>query len=142
MLRDAGPEYARQLRTANKAAADSVARIAVRRATGLSALAARAAQTLRARGEQRFAKLQLGLANRPEALGANFGAHHDRVRDTARGPVRGWNQFADFGGNQFSGGAKDLFLYWSISQASRSGELLEVYERELDQLLDRLARGR
>lgn len=139
VARTAGPQFTKQLRLANKAAAESVARIAVQRATGLGGVAARAARTLRARGEQRYAKLSLGSKQQPEALGANFGAYHDRVRNTARGIQVGWNQFAEFGGNQFTGGASDLFLYWSISRASRSGELLEHYERELDALLDRLA---
>lgn len=141
VTRAAGPQFVKQLRAANKAAADTVARLAVQRATGLGGVAARAVKTLRARGEQRYATLTLGDKRRPEALGGNFGAYHDRLRSTARGTVRGWNQFAPFGGNQFTGGASDLFLYWSISQASSSGELLGVYERELDKLLDLLARG-
>jgi hypothetical protein len=134
-VRAAGPRFARELRNANRDAAETVADTARARARSLGGMQARAATTIKARGEQRYAKLTLGDARHPEALGANFGAYHDRIRNTRRGIQAGWNQFPEWGGNQFTGGARDQFLYWAVRRSRQTGEFAAAYEQALDRLI-------
>lgn len=71
------------------------------------------------------------------AMGANFGAKHNLVRNTRRGTVLGWNQFPEVGGNDFTGGARDRFLYYTISRENAA--VVAAYEDAVDRLLDKLA---
>lgn len=131
-LRDIDQSMPRELRKANKSAAEIVASAARDRAVSLGGVAAKSAPSLKAGGEQRFAKVSLGGARYPFALGANFGAQHNIARNTSRGLVLGWNQFPEWGGNQWMGGAADRFLYWAIRR--KRDEFVSEYERLIDQL--------
>ncbi len=134
-----GPSGARLLRLANKEVAETVAARARDRAESLGGVAAKVAPSIKAAAEQRYAKLSFGGARWPMAMGANFGAYHNVPRNTRRGVVTGWNQFPEWGGNRFTGGAKDQFIYWTIA---RMGDDIEAeYEEALDRLLELLAQG-
>lgn len=131
-----GPEGARELRHANKEVAELVAGRARARAVGLGGVAAKVAPSIRSAAEQRYAKLSFGGARWPMAMGANFGAKHNLVRNTRRGTVLGWNQFPEVGGTDF-GGARDRFLYYTISRENAA--VVAAYEDAVDRLLDKLA---
>lgn len=138
-LRDIDATLPKELRQANKNAAEVVAEAGRARAESLGGVARKAAPSLRAAAEQRYAKVSLGGARYPFALGANFGAQHDVPRVSgaaADGTVLGWNQFPEWGGNQFTGGAGDRFLYWALR--ARRDEFVAEYERQIDLLLDKL----
>lgn len=134
-LRDVDVALPRELRVANKEAAELVADAARARAEGLGGVAEKTAPSIRALGEQRRAKIALGGARYPFALGANFGAYHDRPRNTAHGRLEGWNQFPSWAGNRFTGGSRDRFLYWAV--AHKRKEFIEVYEQLLDAVAKR-----
>ncbi len=132
-LRRAEGRTASELRRVNKAAAELTARRARERASSLGGVAAKAAPSVRAAAEQRFAKVAIGGARHPYALGANFGAYHDRPRVDRRGrSLQGWNQFPAWTGNQHVGGSRDRFLYWAIGRTR--DEFMDLYGRLLDQL--------
>lgn len=132
-----GTAGTRLIRAANKDAAELVASRARDRAQQLGGVAAKVAPSIKAAGEQRYAKLSFGGARYPMAMGANFGAQHDVLRNTSARAYLGWNQFPEWGGNQWTGGARDRFLYYTLA---RQGDAIQAeYERALDQLLDLLA---
>jgi hypothetical protein len=131
-LRAADQQLPRLLRVANRNVAETVARTARSRAEALGGVAAKTAPSIRAAAEQRAAKISFGGARYPFAGGANFGAYHDLPRNTARGVVRGWNQFPEWGGNQFTGGANDRFIYWTIRR--EHDRIVAAYEDELARL--------
>jgi len=135
-LRTMDKQLPRELRKANKNAAEVVASAARSRAESQGGVQAKTAPSVKAAAEARHAKVSLGGARYPFALGANFGAGHNKPRSTSRGAVLGWNQFPAWGGNQVTGGANDMFLYWAI-RAKRAA-FMRAYERELDQLIDRI----
>lgn len=136
-LRQVEPALARGLRAANKAAAEVVATAARRRAFALGGVQAKTAPSVRAAGEQRAAKVAWGGARYPFAAGANFGALHDKVRNTERGIQLGWNQFPLWGGNQFTGGARDMFVYRTLREHGVVDDFVDVYEDLLGELMRR-----
>jgi hypothetical protein len=158
-LRAADRNLPKQLRVANKEVADVLARRIQARALALGGVAAKVAPSIKAKGEQQGAAVTLGSSRYPFAMGANFGAMHDVLRDKAtgkpiggktvskaamfakgvkvdrpKGSIVGWNQFPEWGGNQFTGGAKDRFLYWSIVRAFPT-PIEAIYVARLKQLL-------
>lgn len=136
-LREVDRTLPRELRKANKNAAEVVASAARRKAFALGGVAAKTAPSIRAAAEQRAAKIRWGGAKYPFAGGANFGAVHDVPRVTGRGRQVGWNQFATWGGNQFTGGAKDLFIYRTLREAGVVDDLVDAYDREIGDLMRR-----
>lgn len=137
-LRQIDRSLPRELRKVNKSAAEIVADAARTRAQSLGGVAAKSAPSIKATAEQRRAKVALGGARYPFALGANFGALHDvpRIGPSGR-QFAGYNQFPQWGGNQFTGGANDRFLYWAISR--KRDKFMGEYERLIDAFVDRLA---
>lgn len=129
-LREIDATLPRELRKANKGAAEVVADASRSRAESLGGVAAKAAPSIKAAAEQRYAKVALGGAKYPFALGANFGALHDQTRNTAHGVMKGWNQFPETGGK-----GHDRFLYWAV-RAKRE-EFMHEYELLLDALAAR-----
>jgi len=140
-IRAADRRFSKDLRLAHKETAEHVVQRAKVEAGRAGPQAARAATTLRSRGESLYSVVVFGSPKVPFAFGANFGAYHDRERNTARGSRLGWNQFPEWGGNQFTGGANDLFLYRSIRRASLDGSLEREYGQALDRLVQKLATG-
>ena len=124
------------LRMANKNAAEFFADRSRTRATQLGGTAKKAAPSIGARAEQRYAKVAFGGSRYPFAAGANFGAQHNTPRYLPRSgrTVRGWNQFPEWGGNQFSGGAKDRYVYWTLWRYR--DEFTGEYLKQLDQFLE------
>lgn len=118
-LRQMGAEFAKQLSTANKDAAEVVASAARSKASGRGGVAAKTAPSIKAQGEQRRSKVTIGGNAYPFAMGAEFGA-------TA------YRQFPAWRG---SGSGAGYFLYPAIR--STRDEFVEVYER----VIDHVARG-
>lgn len=110
-LRAADKALPRELRKANLEAAQVVAVRARQLAQGTK-LGAKVAPSIRAAAEQRAAKLNFGGAKYPMAGGANFGARHDVPRQTARGTVRGWNQFPE------AVRGRDQFIYAAVKDTT------------------------
>lgn len=139
VLRAADKTLAKELRVANRDVAEVALRRAQSIATGRQAQRA-AREGLTAKGEQRYAVLVLSSAKLPWVFGANFGAGHNKLRSLVGGGQRlGWNQFPQWGGNQFTGGANDQFLYRSLG--TKPDILLEEYGEALDRLLKKLGGG-
>ncbi len=130
-LRELNSKLPRELGTINKQVADFVVERAKGRASSLGPLWSRAARSLSSARKQRVALVRLGGSRYPEALGAEFGAIRNIPRLTARGEVRGWNQFREWRGNGSDAG---YFLYPTIRQDTP--EIIEMY----GDLLERLAR--
>lgn len=120
-LRAIDKSLARDLRIANKAAAETVLAEARRRASSLGGVAAKTAPTLRASGEQQRATVRLGGARAPYALGAEFGAKRYR-------------QFKPWRGNQWGGfsGGPGYFLHPAIRETA--DEIVGQYGNLLDKL--------
>ena len=137
--RNADRRFSKDLRLAHKETAETVVQKARVEASRHGRQAARAASSLRSRGESLYSTVVLGSARVPWALGANFGAIHNNPRTTTRGRMLGWNQFPEWGGNQFTGGANDLFLYRTIRRSRIDGSLERAYGDALDRLVNRLA---
>jgi hypothetical protein len=121
----------KQLESDLKDVNQSVARLVVdrARARATSSMERRAASTLTASRSGARSAVALGGARFPGALGAEFGAGRDRPRQTARGTVRGWNQFKEWRG---SGRTAGYFLHPAI-RASED-EIVELYGAGLDKL--------
>lgn len=84
----------------------------------------RAAETVKAArvGSGGAVRFGAGFAG---AMGAEFGAHHDVLRNTARGPMVGWNQFPEV----TPGGR---FLWPTISD--ESDRIVAIIDEALDPL--------
>lgn len=124
-LKAIDPKLPREMRVTNLTAAETVAKPARARAMSLGGVAAHIAPSIKATAEQRAAKVALGGPKYPMAMGANFGAHHDIVRQTPRGPVLGWNQFP-------APVKPDRILYRTI--AIEAPRFTELYGRMIDRL--------
>jgi len=133
-LRAIDASLPRELQKTNKAAAEHMAIRMRARAQSLGSTAAHIAPSIKAAAEQRASKVHIGGARYPMALGANFGAGHDQPRATSRGTVLGWNQFPEWGGNQFGGGT-DRIVYFTIQREQR--EWVAMFERMIDDLTRR-----
>lgn len=121
-----------ELATANEYVAEYVADKAEPRMRGLGSMGARAAQTLSASRSGVSARVSLGGNQFPGALGVEFGAIRDRLRATAGGPMRGWNQFQPWRGTGMNAG---YALYPTIRE--NAAQIGEIYYRELDEILSR-----
>jgi hypothetical protein len=131
-LRALDAQLPRELQKTNKRAAEHMALRARGRALSLGGVAAHVAPSIKAAAQQRYAMLNVGGPKWPMAMGANFGAGHNIPR---LGNRLGWNQFPEWGGNQFTGGANDRFIYWTIVR--EQGEWTEMYGHMLDELAAR-----
>lgn len=129
-LRAVAQGLPRELSKANKAAAEVVAVGARSLASSLGGVAAKSAPSIKAASEQRAAKVSLGGARYPFALGANFGSQHNVVRNTSHGPMLGWNQFKPFAGK-----GNDFFLFRTIKTSRPL--FMRVYAHQLDELAKR-----
>lgn len=132
-LRNLDRALPRELRKTNLDAARHVAGAAKVAATSLGGVAAEAAPSIRALATATSASVRLGDARHPYALGAEFGAHHDRARPTRRGVVRGWNQFPEWTGNGRTAGR---FLFPTVR--GELPEVVDLYAEMLADLADRL----
>lgn len=92
----------------------------------------RAADTLSAARNQRVSMVRLGGSRNPEALGAEFGAGHNVLRNTSRGSMQGWNQFRPWRG---SGGGAGYFLFPTIREDTP--QIIEMYLDLIDRLTQR-----
>lgn len=94
----------------------------------------KAARSLKAANQQRYAIVRLGGARYPFAEGAEFGAKQDKRRSAVRGgtayTLAGWNQFRPWRG---SGSDAGYFLWPEIRATApeRAARYLEVLENEL-----------
>lgn len=116
-LRKIDSKLPRELRVANKDAAEVVARAARARAVAQGSTAAKTAPSIKAAAEQRRSKVTLGGARYPFAWGAEFGGQGRPTTMQFR-PHRGRDGY---------------FLYPAIR--STRAEFMDVYERALDQLM-------
>jgi hypothetical protein len=133
-LRRASDKLPGELADANQEVARYVVVRATMRARRLGPMEARAATTLAAARMQRVGAVRFGGAKVPFAMGAEFGAAQNVLRNTARGGVRGWNQFRPWRGSSSGAG---YFLYPTIREDRR--QIVDLYEKVLDRLFTRLA---
>jgi hypothetical protein len=114
-----------------KRANQRVGRLVVDKAQGNAStrLEQRSAATLKASLSGFRAQVNLGGASFPAALGAEFGAQQNVLRDTRRGQVLGWNQFKEWRG---SGENAGYFLYPAIRESE--DEIIELYGDEIEAL--------
>ena len=108
-----------------------VAQYVVSRAKGRAStpLENRAADTMKAARQQRVSLVRLGGNRNPEALGAEFGAGQDVLRNTTRGVIPGWNQFRPWRG---SGSNTGYFLFPTIRDDTP--QIIRMYEDLIDKL--------
>lgn len=142
-LRAIDKDLPKQLADANQRVARFIVDRATRKAKGIGALQARAARSLAAARQQRVAAIRFGGARHPEAMGAEFGAYRNILRASGRRDgkgrqvmVRGWNQFRPWRGNSTGAG---YFLWPTIRDSN--DEVIDIYGREIDQLLARVFRN-
>lgn len=113
-------EWPKELKVANRDAADIVVSSAKGTAAAVGGVAAKAAGSLRALNQQRAAVVALGGAAYPYAMGAEFGAS-SRYR-----------QFRPWRGNAGNAG---YFLYPAIR--GERDRVLDTYEKALDRITRR-----
>jgi hypothetical protein len=131
-LRTLGTELPRELRQANRQAAELIVDEARARAMALGGVAAKVAPSLKAQAQSTSASVKGGGSAYPMFGGAEFGAGRDSPRrrrpHERRGhPVRGttlvgWRQFESWTGN---GGDAGRFLYPAIR--ARQEDVIEFY---------------
>lgn len=136
-LRAMDADLPKELRKVNKEAAEFVADKARAKATSLGGVAAKAAASIRAAGEQRRSLVKLGGARAPWALGANFGAAHDQERTGPSG-----RKF--LGHNQFPGwvGKNDDDRFMLSTARDHASEFLEIYADAFDAFAARVGEFR
>lgn len=98
------------------------------RAAALGPLWARAADTLAAAKIATGGGVRFG-AGFEAAMGAEFGAAQNQLRNTQRGPVRGWNQFEAWRG---SGPDTGYFLWPTIREEGEA--IVEAIDEALEPL--------
>lgn len=122
-----------ELRSTNVEVAELIVTEGRQRAAGVSALAAKAARTLRAGRALTRATVTLGGASAPFALGAEFGAFRNQRRFNVGGnPPRhgqGWNQFAGWRGNHEDAG---YFMYPSIRE--NTDRIVDMYGDAIERI--------
>lgn len=118
-LRKADAELASEVKDANVEAADLVVTRARAKAASLGGVAAKSAPSLRSARTAASAKVRLGSASAPYALGAEFGG----------GRSKKTRQFKPWRG---SGGGAGYFLYPTI-RGSRA-DIVELYAKALDRI--------
>lgn len=111
-----------------------VAEYVIMRAKGRAStpLEHRAADTMKAARSQKVALVRLGGPRNPEALGAEFGAGQDVLRNTTRGTMPGWNQFRPWRG---SGSDTGYFLFPTIREDTP--QIIDMYYDLIDSLTRR-----
>lgn len=119
-LRKLDQKLPRELRVAGNEAADIVVRDAQSRARGRGGVAAKTAPSIKASSQQRGARVSLGGARFPFAMGAEFGG---RGRPTTQ-------QFAPWSGSDSGAG----YFFFPAIRGSRD-EFMDVYETALDRLM-------
>lgn len=129
-LRSMDTDLARELRGANKDAADIAARAGRSKAVSIGGVAAKVAPSIRASAGVRSAGVGFGGAKYPFAGGAEFGAGQDTTRHRKSGTYIGYRQFQPFRG---SGRSAGYFIYPSIRD--HETEIVGQYEQALDELL-------
>lgn len=150
--RQISQDSVRELRVVNKKVADMVANRARLRALSLGPMQAAQARSIAGKGEQRYGLITYGGARYPYAMGANFGAYHNKARwrrpHTATSPngvryeraghyYQGWNQFPEWTGNQHLGGSRDLILFHTIRRLNP--DIIDKYDELLADYVRRLA---
>jgi hypothetical protein len=118
-LRRLGDAWPKELKVANRDAADIVVTSAKGKAAAVGGVAAKAAESLRALNQQRAAVVALGGAAYPYAMGAEFGS----IRYRQFRPWRG------------SAGDAGYFLYPAIR--GERDRVLDTYEKALDRITKR-----
>jgi hypothetical protein len=129
-MREIDKTLPRELGGANQKVAQHIVDEATETAQGLGPLWARAAKSMKAARKQRIAAINFGGGRHPEAMGAEFGAGRNQLRNTTRGVMEGWNQFRPWRGSDTGAG---YFLYPTIR---REGDrIVELYAQVLDDLI-------
>lgn len=129
-LRQIDKELPKELAAANQRVAQHVVDEATSRAKALGPMQAKGARSLSAARQQRIAAIRYGGARYPMAMGAEFGAGQNTLRQTSRGAVRGWNQFRSWRG---SGGNAGYFLFPTLR---REGDrVVDLYGDVLEDLI-------
>lgn len=130
-LRDVDEKLPKELANVNQ----DVARFVIDRAQGRAAtpLENRAARTMKAARQQQVALIRLGGARYPEALGAEFGAGQNTLRNTTRGVMVGWNQFRPWRG---SGSGAGYFLFPTIRDDTP--QIIDMYYELIDEFTRRV----
>lgn len=126
-LRKVSEDAPKELRKTHVDAAQLVVDRAQRKARSVGRMQAKAATTLKAAAEQRYAKVRLGRAG--VAWGFTLGAEYGSKAYPQFPPWRG-NQWTDEGGVGVG-----YFLHPSIRESDRA--LLDLYDRELARLTRR-----
>lgn len=106
-----------------------VAQLVIRSAKGKASTAMEksAAATLKPSVGVRGVGIKLGGNSTPYALGAEFGAYRNQLRNTRSGPMLGWNQFRPWRGNDEAAG---YFLWPAVRAESptitkRFGDMID-----------------
>ena len=129
-LRDMDRSLLPVLRAANKSVATEVAQDAKSRALGIEKGGQRLARAISAVAQQRSAGVQIrDWGNTRGALGFEFGAGRDAIRDRVTGKYVGFRQFDDWAGH------RGYALYPAVREAVPG--LPEKYADALDPLLNR-----
>ncbi|MGH9460369.1 MAG: hypothetical protein ACRD1X_04075 [Vicinamibacteria bacterium] len=132
VLKRMDSDLAKELRKANKDAAQVAATVSKSRALSVGGVAAKVAPTIRASAGVKSASVGFGGAQAPMAGGAEFGANRDRLRQRSTGTYVGYRQFQPWRG---SGRNAGYFVYPAIRD--NENRIVEQYTDALDHLLRR-----
>lgn len=130
VARQAGAQFAKELRTGQKALAETIVAGAQSRASSLPGKAGSSfAAGLKAKGEQRNAKVVLDGTKAPTLLGDEFGAKR-------------FHQFEAWRGNQYTDPLSQGVGYALHPELRAEREqIMRAYEEMVDHVLDLIARG-
>ena len=130
VLKGMDKDLAKELRLANKKAAQIAADAAKSRALSLGGSAAKGAPTIRASAGVKSASVGFGGASAPWMGGSEFGANREGQRRRSTGTYVGYRQFDNWRG---SGRTAGYFVYPSIRD--NEGRIVEQYEDALGDLI-------
>lgn len=127
-LRDVDPELAKQLRIRQKSIAEDIVDKATARGDSLGGVAAKSTQALKAKGEQRNAKVILDAQRFPWALGGEFGG-------------LGYRQFKPWRGNRYTDPlGQDVGYFLHPTLRDERDHIIHEYEAMVDDLLVHVAK--
>lgn len=132
VLKNMDNDLARELRGANKDAAQVAADAAQVRARAQGGAAAKGVTSIRASAGLRSASVGFGGARAPWMAGAEFGANRDRQRQRSTGTYIGYRQFQPWRG---TGRTAGYFVYPAIR--ANEERIIDQYTQALDALLRR-----
>lgn len=120
-----------ELKDVNYKVAELVTATAKSKASGLGRMEARAAESLKP-SRRANAAVVTGGGSVPFFGGAEFGAGRNVIRQTRRGPVRGWNQF-----NPWKGSGESAGYFLNPAIRDDESKIVELFAEGIEKIARR-----